>query len=305
MPPAANRPAWHQRFFLWIFSAFGRVDRYRVEHALPWQVVSSLISFIVGQLVGKRFGLDHIQWAVLFGFNVVAFLRSLLIGLILKFLVFEGLLPLLAYLPKTIANRTLGFAAVAVEEDASITITARHAEEHKGDEKVRVVCISGRHLFGPEETPAGVFPPLKELASKGKLEVLMPTSDVSNPTIAERFHTYGSAGESIGVATIKDFLAEIDKGKAFLAKNSGNLLVEHDILCMWRMVLFPKICIVQNYFPNTKREASYKAPTLVFEKMEGEPNCYYEVFSNMFEMIKRSAQELTAAEPPATATVQS
>jgi hypothetical protein len=273
MPQAAKRPPWHQRFCLGIFSAFGRVNSFRVAHTVPWHVVSSIISFALAQLVSRKLGLNNIAWS-LWGIKPVGFLCSLIVGFVLKFLLFEGLLPLLAYLPKTIANRTLGFEAVAVEEDASLSITARYAKEHHGDEKVKVLCISGRHLFGPEATPAGAFPPLKELASLGKLEVIMPISDGSNKTIAERFSTYGSGGESIGVPTLKDLITEVERGKDVLRKNRGNILLEHDILCMWRVVLFPRICIVQNYFPNAQGEASYKAPTLVFERIDGEPNCY-------------------------------
>jgi hypothetical protein len=307
MPPSADGSAWYQRSFLALFRLFGLVDRSRKGHPFGWHVITGTISFAAFSVPSYLNGLDKIggpEWwpaiGVLTPGRVTVALIGLAGGTFLKFLFFDGLVSLLAYLPGTIANRELGFHAVALDETASIRFTAEQAKKHSRDRKVRVLCISGRFLFGTEQTPTGLFPPLKDMASSGLLDVVMPVSDPRNLTIAERFSTYTSeTGPAIGISSIDDFVAEIDRGKKLLSKNSGNLLSEHNMLCMWRVVLFDTVCVVQNYFPNKHGTASYKAPTFVFEKVASSPNCYYEIFSNMFDIIKKTSQTRLPQDPPA------
>jgi hypothetical protein len=211
---------------------------------------------------------------------------------VLKFFIFDGLFPVLGYLPGIFANRALGFKIVSLDEHASLRLTAQAAAGHPQGTKVRVLCISGRYLFREKTTPAGIEAPLRSLARSGDLEVVMPFTDEKNLTIVARHCTY-SAGtkEDASLSQITDLLAEVDKGKEFLFLNHRNEVYEHNMLCMWRLVIFESCCVVQNYFPNTTGVESYKAPTFVFEKTNV-INCYYDMFSKMFQMVKESAKRV-------------
>jgi hypothetical protein len=119
----------------------------------------------------------------------------------------------------------------------------------------------------------------------------MPVSDWQNQTVAARYDTYSNRFRvETGIATPEDFLQEMDLGKEYLVEKK-NKLWEHSVLCMWRVVLFDKHCIVQNYFPNPYGEYSFAAPTFVFARYVGalqkeEEYSYYGTFSKMFELIR-------------------
>ena len=113
----------------------------------------------------------------------------------------------------------------------------------------------------------------------------MPKSEKNNSTIENRYNSYTqSYKESNGLTDISRFVKEINDGKEFLNKY-GNDYREHDILCMWRVIILSKHCVVQSYFPNNKAGHSFMSPTFVFQK-ENADNSYYNTFLSMFDLIK-------------------
>ena len=71
--------------------------------------------------------------------------------------------------------------------------------------------------------------------------------------------------------------------KSFLTAR-GNCFTEHNILCMWRVVILQNFCFVQNYFPNSDGNFSDTAPTLVYKNTGS--NSYYSMYLEMFNLIK-------------------
>lgn len=198
-PSAVDRTDWYQGVFLGIFRLLASIDRFRGKHRVTWHAASSVISLTVTVSASVALGVEAIRdpswWPLgpLSAATVSKGLISISGGLVVKFFVFEGLFPLLAYLPKTIANRALGFHAVALDENASVRLTAEQVAARDPASKVKVLCISGRYLFQEKTTPAGQPTPLRDLARMGDLEVIMPSSTATNPTVAERYRTYTDA----------------------------------------------------------------------------------------------------------------
>jgi hypothetical protein len=141
------------------------------------------------------------------------------------------------------------------------------------------------------------------MAMKGELEVIMPRSEVDNATVRARFDTYREDYKlANNISTPDAFLYEINAGKSFLLK-CRNKVFEHNILCVWRIILFSEHCIVQNYFPNVSKGDSFEAPMFVYAKNAGSENplsrySYYYLYSAMFDLIRSTSTEFTLQTPP-------
>lgn len=215
--------------------------------------------------------------------------------------------PVLTLYPIAVASRELGFRRGATHEDASLLITARYARQCRGESRVRVICLSGRYLFSEPSSPGpGGYPtPLRDLALKGQLDVVMPRSARDNPTIRHRVNTYTHPLNE-ELATADHLVAEIERGKQFLRQNLRNKVHEHDMLCMWRVVLFDDVCVVQNYFPNSLGGESFKAPVFVFERLrDGKTDGFYSAFSKMFEMLRDGGGTVPLTSPTPSTTLAS
>ncbi|MEP6652072.1 MAG: hypothetical protein ABJA82_01870 [Myxococcales bacterium] len=232
------------------------------QHAVYWLIVVSAIAYILERIVGG-----------------IAF-------------------PALSYLPWAVGTKALGFEAVTRNPDVALawtTMLVNAACENR--KRVRVICVGGKHLWSV--APVGVHSvssaPLQAAREKGLVDAVMPTSDPNNPTVHQRFKTYSDAYKTqANFRTCSDLVSEMDDNKRTLLRSPGNTLVEHNILCMWRVVLTDEYCIVQNYFPNTEGSDSYKAPMFLFRKREPHKktvkiDTYYDVFENMFRMISAAS----------------
>jgi len=202
---------------------------------------------------------------------VSKFVISFLLSIVMTEVFARGLFPILFFVPQSIAMKNLGLLYVSDDPYESWQLIGEALQEHDSNERIRVICISGRHLFKeptmPLPTGGGLSSPLHEKAVDGKLEVIMPISDFKNQTIKNRYATYSEDYKRRNlILTIDKFVEEINQGKEFL-KNNGNVLHQHNILCMWRVIIFSKHCIVQNYFPNPEGEHSFMSPTFVFQKI--------------------------------------
>jgi hypothetical protein len=114
----------------------------------------------------------------------------------------------------------------------------------------------------------------------------MPASSEANPTIEQRWLTY-TGDFRRHYETARQLVSEVDAGKEYLRAHR-NSITEHHILCMWRVIILQKYCIVQNYFPNDDGLPSDSAPTFVYENTG--PNSYYQMYLVMFKLIKDIAQ---------------
>ncbi|TAK98290.1 MAG: hypothetical protein EPO07_12210 [Verrucomicrobia bacterium] len=216
------------------------------------------------------------------------------------FIMLEAFLPMLFYVPSSVNMRTMGLLYTDVRPNSVQKVILRELNGHKPNTPIRIICISGSSLFMVPRTGVGDAP-FSEYAEKGKVRILMPRSTPTNPTIAARYDSYSDKHKQNNYPTVVDLVAEIDRTKARLKTNGNNVLVEHDALCMWRVILFSHRCIVQNYFPNHTGEDSDDSPVFVFEKTSA--SCkfsYYSSFEDMFYLLSRlprEPQKLTDDEP--------
>lgn len=294
-PPTKTRAL---RFFAYCFKSSAIIDRFRQEHPVFFSLFCSgfIIIFVWFLVTVVPWFKIEPKWWPPNGYwtfpNTLKSLVSLFAGLILTQPIARGLVPLLIYVPHAIAMRNLGLVAVTTNKSEAARLQLHAASNHDPKEKVKVICISGRYLFREAALPGDGGPqlPLHDLARKGLLEVIMPTSDPENPTIAERYATYTQDfRDENGIPKIEDFIKhEIRSGKDFLLRHN-NRLYEHTSLCMWRVVIYSDFCFIQNYFPNSHKSESFRAPVFVYAKrIDGiGPNSYFETFSSMFDLVKK------------------
>ena len=120
------------------------------------------------------------------------------------------------------------------------------------------------------------------------MDVIMPVSDPTNPTILGRFDTYTKEfKEEFKYENAASLAEETKRNKLELLKNGRNTLIEHNILCMWRVVILSEYCIVQTYFPNHAGVESNNAPIFVFKKNAAVG--YYATFDLMFDLLVKYA----------------
>jgi hypothetical protein len=168
---------------------------------------------------------------------------------------------------------------------------------HPGADRIRVICISGSHLFGSETE--GLDSPLRPWAERGLLDVVMPVSSPRHPTVLERHKRYRGELEKLQYPDANALVEEIKRGKAYL-RSRGNTVTEHNILCMWRVIILQNYCLVQNYFPNLSGRNSDHAPTFVY-KNTGKDS-YYQAYLEMFSLVNRHpGQSLDARCPVCSA----
>jgi len=155
---------------------------------------------------------------------------------------------------------------------------------HPPQERIQVICISGKSLF--RETLIGTDPPLTTWARLGKLDVVAPVASNNNVTVFERFETYSQEFRDKHYPNgISDLVNEVEAGKAFVEQYVNNTVVQHDTLCMWRVILLKRHCLVQSYFPNSDGDESDRAPLFVYIK--GSVDSYYETYRKMFEYLSK------------------
>lgn len=278
------------RFFTWL-------DDVRLEHATGTKWTFGLLSGVSGAVLFWYLGppqtLIWIGIRSVVGAALAAFFSDLFL---------RGLVPTLRYAPQSIAMRSLGMHLVSAGGQTYEKLVARYLKRHAKNERIRIICISGKHLFFSSETPNRVPSPLRNEAKQGTLDVLMPESDPKNSTIASRFETYSDDFKrDMSYNSANDLIDEIEESKKFLRENKKNTVTEHSMLCMWRVVILSDFCIVQSYFPNDHGRYSFLAPIFVFEKRYGVDGAFYSTFESMFELVKKHGKrkvQKTSAETP-------
>jgi hypothetical protein len=196
-------------------------------------------------------------------------------------LVLGVVLPFVFIAQRAIAMETMGLDWASIDGDMHDQLRW-YLGFHPDQERIKVLCISGRSLF--RETLDGTDPPLTKWAKDGRLDVIAPISSASNPTVMERFETYSGDFRSLHYPNgVSDLVHEIEVGKGFLRAFPRNTLEEHDILCMWRVVILKDHCLVQSYFPNSDGDESDHAPLFVYQ--QGSVDSYYETYLKMFEFL--------------------
>lgn len=218
---------------------------------------------------------------------------GLLTGL-LSTLGFQVMIPACFYIPHAYRMRAMGLVQATTEPDGWNRLVRLYLTEHeKGDppgavstscDPIRVICISGRNLFCTLESPLHVH------AREGKLSVLMPATAQGNPTVRARWQSYATDFRDTTYPQIDNLIQEMQISLGFLQMNSKNRVMQHDALCMWRVVLFNTHCVVQNYFPNHFGKDSDKSPVFVFDRSEHSRFSYYETFSQMFDLLSQNGR---------------
>lgn len=206
---------------------------------------------------------------------------------------FHVFLPLLVYIPHAVSMRLMGIKQATVEAGnvgkILLNLKAEHLAECAGGKTVppiRVICISGKNLFQNQENGGA---PLFDVAKTGALRVLMPKTNAGNPTLVARYDSYSPEFKQSNYQELGSLVDEVRKSKTFL-RTYRNEVIEHNALCMWRVVLFSGCCVVQNYFPNHSGMQSDNSPVFVFEKSEkddGTNFSYYETFDRIFELLAK------------------
>jgi hypothetical protein len=194
-------------------------------------------------------------------------------------------MPWFLYLPYAAEMRALGLLRISTDNGSSLRLVSAYLKSHSSTEKVKIICISGKHLF---REPRGEQKeaPFSVLARQGKLDVVMPVAKPTNATILSRHESYDPNFRVSAYPDLSTLVDEVQASRRFLEK-FGNSVTEHDILCFWRVIILSHVCLVQNYFPNTDGRDSDWAPTFVFERSEESTYSYYNTFSTMFDLVKR------------------
>jgi hypothetical protein len=302
---SGNVPVHSQRFFATCFKGFVAFDTFRFKHPIIFSLLASIIVMVLVYFITQSLHIQDMtnpKWWTYTGFfscaNVSRALISLVCGIFFTQPLARGLLPMLTIVPQAIAMKNLGLVFVTTNHKESARLFRKAFEEHDQNAKVKIICISGRYLFRELNLPTENAPPLalRDLAVKGQLEVVMPVSDVNNPTIKARYETYSKEFvEANGIQTVKSFVDyEIEASKDFL-KTYKNPIFEHNILCMWRVIIFSEHVLVQNYFPNPTKSDSFRAPVFMYSKrVDGsEPHSYYDMYVAMFDLVKGVSQKRT------------
>lgn len=121
----------------------------------------------------------------------------------------------------------------------------------------------------------------------------MPRPSSDNPTLRHRWTQYSEDVKKTSYPTVDVLAEEAKRGRDFLLAH-GNRVVEHQILCMWRVVLFHNYALVQNYFPNIDGSMSAHAPTFVYHNAGN--YSYYQTFAEMYRLVSLTESQ----RPPAT-----
>jgi hypothetical protein len=120
----------------------------------------------------------------------------------------------------------------------------------------------------------------------------MPISHKNNPTIHERFRRYSpTMKREVYKDNVANLVDEVIAGKEFLGScgDGENEVTEHNILCLWRVVILQNNCLVQSYFPNADGTVIEDAPVVVYQNTG--PHSYYQTYVEMFELLKKHARK--------------
>lgn len=274
------------------FSLANQLHRLRTTYRKSTQVffglTSAIISFVISpsidihlvEPIANKFG---INLATHFRFEVSGRITDAVVGGIV-YLLIRSVIPFFLIGQRAIATYTMGLVAASVAPKAIHDFLAWYLSHgnHPAAERIRIICISGESLFGAEDTEGTRL--LRDWSSRGRLDVIMPVSTASNPTISERYDRYSKKVKAERYPHVEDLVREIDKGKLYLRK-TGNTVTEHNILCMWRVVILQNFCLVQNYYPNICGKTSDFAPTFVYQNTGNDS--YYQTYLEMFDLIKK------------------
>ena len=272
-----------ERFFEWVFRAFAWLDDFR--HRRPFAT-----KFLVWPLSLALTWALTVHFPVLSGSTTAEKTASIVakfaVGLFVTELFLRGVVPVLRYSCQASSMRELGLHLIITDPRQFCPVLSRFVNDHPRGERIRVICISGEYLFVEPKTRAGEDTPLHEHGRRGDLDVIMPISSCENPTVRGRFDTYSEAfRRENDYDDVDSLVEEIKRGKVDLLKNTRNTLVQHNILCMWRVVLLKEFAVVQTYFPNPYGKESNQAPIFVFKK--NQDYGYYATFDQMFGLIAK------------------
>lgn len=286
--PPEHLDRFVQRVFLcanWLHQKYEKHPN--ISEAL-FAITSIAISFLISPAIGRH---SIIPLAQKLDFpmgeerrgEAAGVLAHLLIGG-LSYACLRLLVPFFLIAQRALAVRELGLVGASVVPGAIQDLLDWYLRKHPECDHVRVICISGESLFGAIDTKDER--PLRDWARRGKLDVVMPASVEENPTIGERALRYCDELKRDQYQSPTNLVEEVKEAKRFLRKY-GNTVTEHNILCMWRVVILQNVCLVQNYFPNLDGQPSDFAPTLIYQ--DTGPNSYYQIFLEMFDLIKKHA----------------
>lgn len=276
--------------FLAIFRAIAWLARSREEHRRTLKVVGGLLSLGIAYIVWTygvspwavaRFGLSDKQEAL--AYRTALTVIGQLLTATVTYLAFWAVVPLALVAQRAVAFNALGLSWVSTAPGEIHRLLQWYLRDHPETETIRIVCISGGSLFGATEGAAKGQ--LRHWAKRGKLDVIMPVSLDSNPTVQERFRTYEGATLN-RYPTVGELVTEMKQSKSFLLSNK-NRVTEHNSLCTWRIVILQSVCLVQSYFPNLDGFEIDSAPTFVFSNSGRES--YYQTYLQMFELLKSHA----------------
>ncbi len=289
-----------------IFLCCNKLHELRSEHRRIAELVTWGLSLIISLSFSSRISHSFVDpLAHHFNLSLDAEYKSEAINVItdgviaaLSYLVLRCFIPFFLVAQRAIATHTMGLVGASVAPGAIQQFLSWYIrpEIHPAAERIRIICISGERLFGSRETDEDR--PLRDWARRGKLDVVMPVSCTDNPTISERARRYCDDLKRERYRDANDLVSEIDKGKDFL-HHYGNIVTEHDVLCMWRVVILQNYCLVQNYFPNIDGQFSDDAPTWVYQNTG--KYSYYQTYLEMFELIKRHSGVRHLPERPPSA----
>jgi len=276
-----------RRVFRWSAALYG----FRNYHPTITKFIAGVPSFLLSLWLSPIFR-DHVARPTLakFGITVGKEFLGGLGGLALhlsvggvSFFAFWFFLAGLAYAQRGMAFRELGLVAASVNPRGLHDMLSWYLkpEIHPENEPIRIICISGESLFGSDLTEG--HRPLRHWADRGMLDVVMPVRSESNLTVSERFRRYSAKLKTEKYKDIHALLDEMTRAKEYL-RDRNNAVTEHDLLCMWRVVILQNYCLVQNYFPNIDGNLSDFAPTLVYQNTGR--HSYYTMYLEMFKLIK-------------------
>ena len=272
------------------------VDKQRVAHPKTFRLLFGIAIALCNPWILKHFGVaDALQPSFLqCSASTWGIVKTTTIGIAG---VFEGLilsemfflcLPLILYVPQTIAMKTLGLLFITLNHKELSRLTRVFAAQCRTRERIRIACISGKHLFRETEAP------LHKEAVKGNLEVIMPGSSEDNKTVKTRYSTYPEEyRKAEGIPDLDSYIKEIESSKEFLLKYN-NIVYEHNLFLPLRLLLIDTRCIIQNYLPNSSGQQSHKAPAFIYHDVEGKAgfDSIYDSYSNYYEVVKNCSKKI-------------
>lgn len=274
----------------WCFRRLSALNSFRKNHPKTFHAIVWPFAFVSAFLIWLKTG----DWMLgILGLDpnapaaeiAVLAIHELLVTFLTVIFV-NSVIALVPFAHRSMAMKALGIIMASVTRGEFSGLLESYVSDQPRTESIRVICISGAGLFGNETSGRDL--PLRDWAQTGRLEVIMPVSSPDNPTVKQRWAQYSASTKRDSYPTVGTLVDEINEGKKFLRAH-GNRVIEHHILCMWRVVLLHNYCFVQNYFPNLDGSLSNHAPTFVYVD-EGNFS-YYQTFSEMFRLVSIAEED--------------